>query len=375
MITLASRAQRLLALTALFLLACGQQSGSSTGSKQYYFDFANVLESGALFVSIGNGMEKAAGIAGIKLKRYVNNVDAENTQKNARLMIQDKPDLIIEYNAVQGIGASIGKQFNDAKIPCIAVNVPIEGNCPWFNLVNKEIGTDTANVVIPILKQKGWSGDDTVVVLLQAATAGTEVNDCIRYFYVTISNSSTLSGFDKAQPSDITAQTTKIGKSGWQLEGGGTLEGSYTAVKNTLQSIPSSKHIVLYSINDDSVQGGWRAITEAHRESNSIVAGLGSDEASRTQLRTNPQWVAEGDLFPAMWGEYLMAMGTAMLQGTKPPPLTKTPQVVMTKDTVDKYFKVGSDAPIGLPSLAPEDQYLVKTGVLQKFHNIQGLGG
>jgi ribose transport system substrate-binding protein len=375
MLNLASRAQRLLALTALFLLACGQQSGGSTGTKQYYFDFANVLESGALFVSIGNGMEKAAGIAGIKLKRYVNNVDAENTQKNARLMIQDKPDLIIEYNAVQGIGASIGKQFNDAKIPCIAVNVPIEGNCPWFNLVNREIGTDTANVVIPILKQKGWSGDDTVVVLLQAATAGTEVNDCIRYFYVTISNSSTLSGFDKAQPSDITAQTTKIGKSGWQLEGGGTLEGSYTAVKNTLQSIPSSKHIVLYSINDDSVQGGWRAITEAHRESNSIVAGLGSDEASRTQLRTNPQWVAEGDLFPAMWGEYLMAMGTAMLQGTKPPPLTKTPQVVMTKDTVDKYFKVGSDAPIGLPALAPEDQYLVKTGVLQKFHNIQGLGG
>jgi ribose transport system substrate-binding protein len=375
MLNLASRAQRLLALTALLLLACGQQSGGSTGSKKYYFDFANVLESGALFVSIGNGVEKAAGVAGIKLKRYVNNVDAENTQKNVRLMIQDKPDLIIEYNAVQGIGASIGKQFNDAKIPCIAVNVPIENNCPWFNLVNKEIGTDTANVVIPILKQKGWSGDDTVVVLLQAATAGTEVNDCIRYFYVTISNSSTLSGFDKAQPSDITAQTTKIGKSGWQVEGGGTLEGSYTAVKNTLQSIPSSKHLVLYSINDDSVQGGWRAITEAHRESNSIVAGLGSDEASRTQLRTNPQWVAEGDLFPAMWGEYLMAMGTAMLQGTKPPPLTKTPQVVMTKDTVDKYFKVGSDAPIGLPPLAPEDQYLVKTGVLQKFHNIQGLGG
>jgi ribose transport system substrate-binding protein len=375
MLNLASRAQRLLALTALFLLACGQQSGGSTGNKQYYFDFANVLESGALFVSIGNGVEKAAGTAGIKVKRYVNNVDAENTQKNVRLMIQDKPDLIIEYNAVQGIGASIGKQFNDAKIPCIAVNVPIENLCPWFNLVNKEIGTDTANVVIPILKQKGWSGADTVVVLLQAATAGTEVNDCIRYFYVTISNSSTLSGFDKAQPSDITAQTTKIGQSGWQLEGGGTLEGSYTAVKNTLQSIPSSKHIVLYSINDDSVQGGWRAITEAHRESNSIVAGLGSDEASRTQLRTNPQWVAEGDLFPAMWGEYLMAMGTAMLQGTKPPPLTKTPQVVMTKDTVAKYFKVGSDAPIGLPPLASEDQYLVKTGVLQKFHNIQGLGG
>jgi len=46
---------------------------------------------------------------------------------------------------------------------------------------------------------------------------------------------------------------------------------------------------------------------------------------------------------------------------------------VMTKDTVGKYFKPGSDEPIGLPPLAPEDQYLIKTGVLQKFHNIEGL--
>ena len=366
--------QRLFALAMLALIACGNQGGSTTGTKQHYFDFANVLESGALFVSIGNGVQKAAGVSGIKLKRYVNNIDAENTQKNARLMIQDKPDLIIEYNAVSGIGASIGKQFKDAKIPCIAVNVPIEGYCPWFNLVNREIGTDTANVVIPILQQKGWTGADTIVLLLQAASAGPEVNDCIRYFYVTISNSSTLTGFDKAQPSDITAKTTKIGKTGWQLEGGATIEGSYTAVKNALQTIPSSKHIVLYSINDDSVQGGWRAISEAHRESNSIVAGLGSDESSRKQLRTNPSWVAEGELFPSMWGEYLMAMGEAMLQGTKPPALTKTPQVVMTKDTVGKYFNPGSDEPISLPPLAQEDQYLVQTGVLQKFHNIQGLG-
>jgi ribose transport system substrate-binding protein len=358
----------------LALIACGSQGGSTTGTNQYYFDFANVLESGALFVSIGNGVQSAAGVAGIKLKRYVNNIDAENTQKNAGLMLLDKPNLIIEYNAVAGIGASIGKQFNNAKIPCIAVNVPIAGYCPWFNLVNSELGTDTANAVIPILQQKGWTGADTIVLLLQSAGAGVEVNDCIRYFYVTISNSGALTGFDKAQPSDITAKTTKIGHTGWQLEGGATLEGSYTAVKNALQTIPSSKHIVLYSINDDSVQGGWRAITEAHRQSNSIVAGLGSDEASRTQLRTNPSWVAEGEIFPSMWGEYLMAMGTAMLQGTTPPALTKTPQVVMTKDTVGKYFNPGSDSPISLPPLAPEDQYLVKTGVLQKFHNIQGLG-
>lgn len=357
-------------LSATVMVACGGSSQPSS-SQSYYFDYANVLQSGALFVAVGDGIKSAAQTSGIKLKYYNNDYpNAQTALNNARLMIQDHPDVIIDYQAVAGIGDSIGKQFNDAKIPCIAVNVAMKG-CSWFNLVNREIGTDTANAVIPIMKSKGWTGSDTVVLLLQSASAGTEVNDCIRYFYVTISH--TLPGFTAANPADITAQTTKIGDTGWQLEGGGKLDTSYTAVKNALQTIPASKHVVLYSINDDSVLGGWRAITEAGRQSNSLVAGLGSDEDTRNQLRTNPQWVAEGELFPSMWGEYLMAMGVAIKKGKKPPELTKTPQVVMTKDTVDKYFKVGSDQPISLPPLSSEDQYLKDVGILQKFHNIQGL--
>ena len=361
------------ALAALFtvVVGCGGGTQGSSSSSSDYFDYANLLQSGALFVAIGDGVKSAATTAGAKLKTYNNDYpSAETALRNSQLMVQDKPDVIIDYNAVAGIGDSIGKKFNDAKIPCIAVNVPIKG-CSWYNLVNKEIGTDTANVVIPIMQSKGWTGSDTVVILLQSAAAGPEVNDCIRYFYVTVSHA--LPGFTQANPSDITAQTTKIGDSGWQLEAGGKLDTSYTAVKNALQGIPASKHIVLYSINDDSVLGGWRAISEAHRESTSLVAGLGSDEETRGQLRTNPQWVAEGELFPSMWGEYLMAMAVAIKKGKTPPDLTKSPQVVMTKDTVDKYFKAGSDQPISLPALSPEDQYLKDVGVLQKFHNIQGL--
>jgi ribose transport system substrate-binding protein len=363
-----------LTVAALFVAVvtgCGgtNQAGSSSGS--YSFDYANLLQSGALFVAVGDGMKSAAQTSGIKLKYYNNDYpNAQTALNNARLMIQDQPDVIVDYQAVAGIGDSIGKQFNNAKIPCVAVNVPMKG-CSWFNLVNRELGADTAKTVIPIMKSKGWTGADTVVLLLQSASAGTEVNDCIRYFYVTVSQS--LPGFTKANPSDIAAQTTKIGETGWQIEGGGKLDASYTAVKNALQTIPPSKHIVLYSINDDSVLGGWRAITEAQRESNSLVAGLGSDEETRNQLRTNPQWVAEGELFPSMWGEYLMAMGVAIKKGKTPPALTKTPQVVMTKDSVDTYFKPGSDQPLSLPPLAPEDQYLKDVGVLQKFHNIQGM--
>ena len=88
-----------------------------------------------------------------------------------------------------------------------------------------------------------------------------------------------------------------------------------TAVKNALQTIPAERHILLYSINDDSTLGSWRAITESKREANTLVAGLGGSIAALKELRSNPQWVAEGSVFSTHWGQYLMAMGVAIMGG------------------------------------------------------------
>jgi ribose transport system substrate-binding protein len=337
-------------------------------TKQYSLDFANVLESGELFVQLGNGIEEASKVAGLKLKRYNNNLDGPTAINNARLMVQDQPDLILEYNGVEGIGESLRKIFDDAKIPFIAINVPVPGGV-WFNLVNQEIGTDTANIVVPLAKAKGWTAADTTVLIIQGSTAGVEVNDCVRYFMVTAAKAL---GMPAVDPADITALTTTIGTGGLQVDGKGTLEESYNQVKNALQTIPADRHILLYSINDDSVIGGWRAITESQREANTIVAGLGGSVAALKELRTNPQWVAEGSVFATHWGEYLMGMSVAILGGVKPPPLTKSPQAVLIKDNVDKYYDADGKVKL-LPPLVPENMYLKDTGVLQKFKNVEGL--
>jgi energy-coupling factor transporter ATP-binding protein EcfA2 len=152
---------------------------------------------------------------------------------NAPLTVQDAPDLILEYNGVDGIGESLRKIFDDAKIPFIAVNVPVPGGT-WFNLVNTEIGADTANVVVPLAKAKGWSANDTTVLIIQGSTAGVEVDDCVGYFMVTAAQSM---GMPEVKPDDNTALTTTIGTSGIQVDGKGTLEESYTAVKNALQTV------------------------------------------------------------------------------------------------------------------------------------------
>jgi ribose transport system substrate-binding protein len=342
---------------------------AKAADKQYFFDFANVLESGELFKEFGDGLISAAEVSGVKVKRYNNNNDPQTSVNNARLMLQDKPDLILEYIGIEGIGGSITRMVEQANVPLVAINVPIPG-AYWFNLVNREIGTDTANIVVPLAKAKGWTAADTTVIIVQGSQAGTEVNDCVRYFYVTAAGS--MPGMDKMEPSAITPLTTRIGKSGIQVDGKGTLTDSYAAVKNTLQTLPSDRHILLYTINDDSTLGSWRAVTESHREDNTLVAGLGGSVAALKELRTNPHWVAEGSIFTSHWGQYLIAMGVAIMHGVKPPSLTKTPQVILTKETVDKYYDAAGKVKL-LPPLVPENLYLKDTGVLQKFHNIDGL--
>ena len=178
----------------------------------------------------------------------------------------------------------------------------------------------------------------------------------------------------KIEPEEITATTTTIGDTGIQVDGAGALEESYTAVKNALQTLPDDRHILLYSVNDDSTLGGWRAITESGRQENTIVAGLGGSVAALGELRNNPQWVAEGSVFATHWGQYLIAMATAVLNGVEPPPLTKCPQLVLTPDNVDKYYDAEGKVQL-LPPLVPENEYLRDTGVLQRFNNVEGLTG
>ena len=77
-------------------------------------------------------------------------------------------------------------------------------------------------------------------------------------------------------------------------------------------------------------------------------------------------------MFATHWGQYLVAMTAAILGGIKPPPLTKSPQAVLIKDNVDKYYDADGKVKL-LPQLVAENMYLKDTGVLQKFKNVEGL--
>jgi ribose transport system substrate-binding protein len=368
---------RLGVAAAAFCLAAGLAACGGTerdaGGDEFRISAANYTEAAALFRVIHTNLdevieEKDTGVA---VKWYDNAGDPAKMLQNARLMVQDDPDAIVMYpvsNTTQGIGKIIG----DSGIPCVSVNLSTP-NCAFLNIDNRALGEGTAEIIGEVARERGWNASDTTVLIGQNAASGEQVNDCVRYFYSTIAP---ILGLPEVAPTSITPNTTEVGANAIQFDGGSQLQPSFEAVKNLLPSIPRDHNIVLYTVNNDSTIGALRALQDAGRAGNDtlLMGGLGGDEQGIENLRKDPRWVAEGDIFVSWWGQYAVAMAQALAKGSKPPAeVTALPQAVLGKDTVDRYHRPGSVDVKRLPPLVDSNAYLREGGFLQVVGNIEGL--
>lgn len=370
----------IVAATGLLIAGCGSNSDStastsaaSDGPTDYSklsIAYASAGDSVGIFKTVGDGVVDDATKLGIKIKRYDNNLDGPTALANAGLIVQTKPDIAIDWNTVVGVGAAVGQQYTRNKVPCLAVNQQIPG-CAWFNLSNKDMGLDAAKVIVPEAQKRGWNGSNTTVVMSIAAANGTEVNDGPRYFYVQAAQQ--LSGLKQVQPAEITASTTTIGgTNGIQIDCKSTLDGAYQAMQNVIGSIPKANNILLYGSDDDCNLGAYRSLKQAGFGDRILTGGLGATPDGLTALRTDKNWLVEGALFIQQWSVYVLSEAVAITQGVKPPDLTSAPQVMLTKDTVTKYYNDDNSVKM-LPPLVDNNQYLAKYGILQKFANVEGL--
>jgi ribose transport system substrate-binding protein len=375
-------AQLVIAATAvsLVLAGCGGSSdtaspgaSSSGGGGTFKLSFSNYTESAPLFRVIHTNLDKAIKDTNAKVavKWYDNAGDPAKMLQNAQLMVRDKPDAIVIYpvsNATQGVGRVLG----DSKIPCVSVNLDT-AQCHFLNIDNRALGEGTADIMGKIAKDRGWNASNTTVLIGQNAAAGEQVNDCVRYFYSTIAP---IIGLPEVDATSIGPKTTKVGTNAIQFDGGSQLQPSFEAVKNLLPSIPKGNNIILYTVNNDSTNGALRALDDAGRAGDDklLIGGLGGDDAGIKALRSDPRWVAEGDIFVNWWGEYAVAMAQALAKGAIPPDhVTALPQIVLDKKSVDQYHKPGSVDVKQLPPLDDSNSYLSKGGFLQVIRNIKGM--
>lgn len=369
----------------------GSGDGPLAGTTMAY---TNATDAAPLYVTMRDGVKAAAKTTGVDIETYDNKLDAATVSQNATLIGQSKPDFVLSYNPVEGVYGSIERIYERAGVPCIAVNTPGKDYCQWFNLSNPELCTDTAKAVGTVAKERGWTGKDTTVLLVNAASFGEQINNCNAYFYKEITQ--WIPGLETIdEVGDLTTTTSTLGDSMVQVDGQAQRGPSYDAVRRALSGISEGRNLVVYSVADDSTLGAWQAVDQSGRADSTLTAGLGGSAEALKELRSNPSWVAQGDMFIGHWGQYLMAMAAAIDNGVELPFQTLAPEAVLTKDfsvaesivaPVTDYYRAGEKDAFQLPPLVPVapgetvfgeetvgNDYLADTGVLQLFGNVKDL--
>lgn len=370
------------AVAATALAACGQGgSGGSTGGSKaesissgnlngVKFAFAIPTSAAQVYVQQAALFADQARKLGAKVDIYDNGGSGAKMLSNADLMVSSHPDVIVEYPSVADATQRVGEKFTNANIPCIALNVPVAG-CSFFNFDQVALATMGAEAMAKAMKAKGWDGSNTTVLIGQASALGESVNIAVTTFYAKLSKQ--VPGMTPVAANEITPKTTMITKDqGYQGDLGLTVDSGYTATMTALQTIPRDRNLIVYPVSDDTTKGVLRAIDAQGRTDTTLVSGYGGYLEGLNAVRRGGIWATDQIGFFPYWGQFVLAMAVAIESGVKPPELTAPPQVVVTKDNVDRYFKAGTADLLKMPPVPKESEYLLKTGILQKFGNVEG---
>jgi ribose transport system substrate-binding protein len=370
-----------ISLFALAAAACGSGSSGGTSaatsggaspkaSKHFLIDFANGEESSSSYIDLQKTLVSTMKQTepNVTLHVFNNNYNSSTTFENLSTMISEHPDVIVEYNPLASATTRISEQLKRSGIPCVAPNVPIPG-CAFFNEDLPPMGKQLAVAMTAMMKQRGWTGSNTEVVLVEIASVGA-LNSALWDFYDPLSHA--VPGMTPVSASSITTTSSKIGNDGLQVNPVYSQSAGYSEFSSLLQTIPSSKHIVVDCLGDDTCSGAYRALQQAHRQNDAMLASWGAGPQAINLIKSGSTWVAESANFFANWGEFLAPMAVAIAQGQKPPAQTYPPMAIVTKSNVGSMFNA-SGSPIHFPALPAGDQYLLSTGILQKLHNVAGV--
>jgi ribose transport system substrate-binding protein len=289
--------------------------------------FANIFKAQPFSLELEENIIKQAQLAGFNAKDIIlmdNQYNPEIGLQNADLMLAQKPDVFIEYQADVKVNNIVAAEFAEAGIPLMAVDVPVPG-VPFMGVNNWQVATMGGVYMATLIKER-WSGWNAVdlVVLLQNPEGGE----------VTMLRSE---GFATALAEVFGDQ---VEKKIVRTDGGmGQAEQAQAAMCEVLAAYPQAKKIAVTSINEETMAGVIAALKAANRwnRADLIVITLGVDDLGKSQIREGLSDAGVA-FFPEQYGEYLIPAACAILEGAPVPSHIYIENEIITKDNIDQFY-------------------------------------
>lgn len=295
--------------------------------KRYKIGFANLSEEMAFPRDVRRGLERAAKESSqIELFVSDNHLDRDTAVEVADSLIASGMDLIIEFQIYESVGNLLMTKFNQAGIPVIAVDIPMLG-ATFFGVDNYQSGY-IAGIELGKAVQQEWGGHFDHLLVLEHPRAGNLPATRIQ---------GQIDGF-KEIVGEVSDERILY------RDSGNTALISETVMLQLLQELPNEHRFAVISFNDDAAIGALEAAKREHRAADVLIVGQGADRRLREELRRgNSRIIGSTAFHPELYGERLVKLALAILQGEHVPPAVYIEHTFINAANVDLQSTIRDD--------------------------------
>ena len=265
--------------------------------------------------AVQTSLRAAAAVVGIDVMVLDNRYNAETAIQNANRFIQDRVDVIIEFNVEQRAAPIIADKIALARIPLIAVDIP-HSHATYFGIDNYRAGR-LAGELLAEFSVNHWDGKADWIVGLDIEEAGPLVQSRITGSFEAI----------RARISNLPIESFV------RIDGRGLHEPSFKAVLDFLKRHPKDKHILIAAANDTSAMGAITAVRQLGREKQVAIVGQDClNEMLIEMQRPGSPAIATISHEVDLYGPRLVEIGLALLKGETVAPYNYVDVRAITSD-------------------------------------------
>jgi ribose transport system substrate-binding protein len=245
---------------------------------------------------VSASVQRAADREQIALVTVDNRYSPTRALRNADMLVRERVDLVLEFQAFEQVAPIISSKFIEADIPVIAIDIPHPG-ATYFGANNYQAGLIGGRALGRWAKAN-WKGQVEEVLRVELPLAGP-----LPQLRIT----GMLAGLSEVLPAVKHASSAR-------LDGKGIFEKSLEAARRYLRRTRPKRTLVV-AVNDPSALGVLRAFEEAGRGHLCAVMGQNAVKAAVEEMRRpGTRLVGSVAYFPERYGDELIPLARAILQ-------------------------------------------------------------
>jgi ribose transport system substrate-binding protein len=289
--------------------------------RRYRIGYADQIVKDGWLRMVNASLIRAAEQANIELIIVSNRNDPKVAVRNARQLVRENPDLIIEFQIDESIAPAVAAQYVDAGIPAIAVDIPHPG-ATFFGANNHQAGSLGGRHLGRWVKSQ-WHRVPDEIILIGQPRAGSVVASRV---------TGVLTGILEVMP-ELEGRCPVV-----NLDGDGQFKIALERVRQHLRG-SKAKHVLVGCVNDASALAAVRAFQEAGRADRCAVVGQNAEPDARLELRQpKTPLVASVGYFPERYGDALVRLALDILSAKAVPPAVFIRHQVITRENVDHFY-------------------------------------